>query len=167
MANNLATKTLATAIKLAVASGLVALLVWGGCGVSPVVRYIPPKEENLPPSSFVESSEPNWQRIQLMSDRLASDAWKRLKTIVRNYNKWPGQDLLLTEWNNSSGLDIVSNTLLHYRVRAIFSLTRKDNILRFKVEAQFMDEANGKWIYGYDTDVLMTVAKDVQLAIGE
>jgi hypothetical protein len=168
MTNHFVAKSLITAIKLAVATGLVALLVWGGCGLLPEVRYKPLEEKNLSPSSFVQSSEPTWQGIQLKSGLTAAEAWKRLKTLVRSYVVLSTIDYcLVTRWGDLSRSGKGNNAGLFYRVRVFFMIIPEDHILRFKVEAQFKDEASGKWIDGYDTAVLMSVIKDMQSALGE
>jgi hypothetical protein len=184
MTGNFATRSLATAIKLAVATGLVALLVWGGCGIGPGVEYRPP---NVAPSSFVKSSVPNWQRIQLKSGLTVAEAWNRIIDIApKDSEILPSVYILRTNWRYPIVKQVrmpdslfptkdVRHSLSskqevrysYYRVRATFTLSPEDNILRFMVEAQFDETGNRRWIYGYDTDVLMTVAKDLQLAIGE
>jgi hypothetical protein len=165
MTGNFATRSLATAIKLAVATGLVALLVLSGCGIRPEVKYQP---QNVAPSSFVPSSEPNWQRIQLKNDLTVAEAWKRIKAVVPTHMEIKDIDYcLVTDQSLRS-----DNGDLYYRVRIIIMLIPETNSLRFKVNAQFYDKANGDWINGYwirgyDTAALKAVAKDLQSAIGE
>lgn len=116
--------------------------------------------------SFVKTINVDWTSIQLRDGLEFEDAWNQALDIVATKFEMEmiskDGSYARSSWNYT----IASNGKYAktYRTRVIFKFSPDKTVLKLKVEAQ--SGGAGKWINGYDANILQNIKSDISGVIG-
>jgi len=118
------------------------------------------------PTTFVKALNTEWTTMPLKQGITPEQAWtKALDIILSKYD----MEMINKEasyarsaWNYTIATKGTYSNM--YRTRVVFRLSPEKDALHLKVEAQYGGE--GKWISGYDANVLETIKQDITAIVG-
>jgi len=118
------------------------------------------------PTTFVKSLNTEWTTIPLKQGVTPEQAWNRaLDIVMSKYDmEMINKDAFYARSSWSSTVIRQGGISTPYRTRVVFRLSPEKDALYLKVEAQYGGE--GKWIIGYDANVLETIKQDITIIIG-
>lgn len=116
------------------------------------------------PSTFVKSTEPTWAKVEVRSDLPYDQAWSAVvDVLVKRFDlevlsKENGY--IRSAWRYTWTGKVVEN----YRVRVTAKFSPDQTLCELKSEAEY--GGPGKWVMGYDTELLATLKTEVMGSIG-
>jgi hypothetical protein len=116
--------------------------------------------------SFVKTFNIDWTSIQLRENMNFENAWGQVLDIVATKFEMEMISKEGTYARSAWNYTIASNGKYKktYRTRVIFKFSPDKKVLKLKVEAQAGGE--GKWINGYDANILKNIKSDVSGVVG-
>jgi len=118
------------------------------------------------PPSFVETINTDWTTMPLKAGVTPDQAWiNALDIIMGSYDmEMINKDAAYARSAWTYAATRSGSLQGPYRTRVIFRLSPNKDALLLKVEAQSGGE--GRWISGYDVDILNNIKQDITAIIG-
>ena len=118
------------------------------------------------PNTFVKVINTDWTTMPLREGLTGDQAWRRATDVIaRKFElEMTDRDAQYTRSSWKYTIPVSGKEAKWYRTRVLFMVQSDQSVFRLKVEAQFGGE--GKWINGYDTNVLENMKQDINAIIG-
>ena len=116
------------------------------------------------PGAFVKTTEPNWSSVEVREDLIYEKAWATVvDTLVKRFDLEVisrEDGYIRTRWLYTWTGKATEN----YRVRIAAKFSPDHRKIEVKSEAEY--GGPGKWVMGYDVNLLSTVKSDIMGTIG-
>jgi len=108
----------------------------------------------------------DWTTLPLREGLTSDQAWRRATDIISRKFELEMTDrdsaYIRSSWRYT--IPTSGKSSQKYRTRVLFTVSADQNVFRLKVEAQFGGE--GRWINGYDANILENMKQDINSIIG-